>query len=125
MWTGVSDDQTRFVVTSEREAIAAECINLMGQIVTLRYATDDDNGNNEYWNWFMMGHKQQMAKLRNNPTSGKCVLEDNNPLVALHKATSDMSNEQLAEIDDDNSLCLISGLNHRFVLENILHIGST
>jgi hypothetical protein len=110
VWAGASDAKIHFMVMSEQEPTAAECIDLMGQIVKTRYTSYDEEGKNKYWQWFTDSHFREMSKLVYDPPTNRWLLNYNDPLKEVLKATNELNlaDEELAE--ETEPMCMITGI---------------
>jgi hypothetical protein len=110
VWTGASDNKTHFIVTTEQETTAAECMDIMGQIITTQYDMPDNNRYNRYWSWFTKEHQEAMSKLIYDQVVKGWSIHNNDPLQEVLKAKMEMQLVDENFEEEEAPICMITGI---------------
>lgn len=110
VWMGASDHKIHFVTLGAQEAAATECVDVLGQVVTTWYDCQDSAGNNRYWQWFSDFHHQEMEQLTYDTINNRWTSSYDDPLTEVIKATTDPNLAEIALGEDDEMVCMISGI---------------
>jgi hypothetical protein len=110
VWMGVADTKTHFIVMTEQEPVAVECIDVLGKIVTTRYHSYNEEGDNCYWQWFTPSHKLEMEKLIFDNNSNRWIVNSQDPLAEVLKAMTDLTLIEETHDDNNEQPCIISSI---------------